>query len=177
MRSRTNQFYFAILVLISLCALRVSAQGRSTVDDYANRLDRAEQRVKEVIERKNKTSELATNMNEVKRLLPVSEEVEFNGATTRVDNAWLHKAVDSAVKTEGDAERRLQMLGEISTCLARLRQSVKSTQTAEGRASQDQRARLDEILARPEYQPEEERESTIALWIRRIKEFFGRLLR
>ena len=124
MRSRTNQFYFAILVLISLCALRVSAQGRSTVDDYANRLDRAEQRVKEVIERKNKASELATKMNEVKRLLPVSEEVEFIGATTRVDNAWLHEAVDSAVKTEGDGERRLQMLREISARLVRLRQSV-----------------------------------------------------
>ena len=177
MRSRTNQFYFAIAVLVSLCALRVSAQGRSTVDDYANRLDRAERSVKEAIERKSKAPELATKMNEVKRLLPVSEEVEFDGATTRVDNTWLHKAVDSAVKTEGDAERRLQMLGEISTCLARLRQSVKSAQTAEDRASQDQRARIDNILARPEYQPEEERESTIARWIRHMKEFIVQLLR
>jgi hypothetical protein len=177
MRSRTNQFYFAILFLVSLCALRVSAQGRSTVDDYANRLDRAERSVKEAIERNNKASELAAKMNEVKRLLPVSEEVEFNGATTRVDNAWLHEAVDGAVKTEGDAERRLQLLGEISARLARLRQSVKSAQTAEGRASQDQRARLDEILARPEYQPEQERESTIARWVRRIKEFIYQLLR
>jgi uncharacterized protein DUF4129 len=160
-----------------LCALRVSAEGRSTVDDYANRLDRAERSVKEAIERKSKAPELATKMNEVKRLLPVSEEVEFNGATTRVDNAWLHKAVDSAVKTEGDAERRLQMLGEISTCLARLRQSVKSAQTAEDRASQDQRAKIDNILARPEYQPEEERESTIARWIRHMKEFIVQLLR
>jgi hypothetical protein len=165
------------MFLGSLCALRVSAEGRSTVDDYANRLDRAERSVKEAIERKSKAPELATKMNEVKRLLPVSEEVEFNGATTRVDNAWLHKAVDSAVKTEGDAERRLQMLGEISTCLARLRQSVKSAQTAEDRASQDQRARIDNILARPEYQPEEERESTIARWIRHMKEFIVRLLR
>src|SRR5262249_3325487 len=66
---------------------------------------------------------------------------------------------------------------EISSRLARLRQSVKSAQTAEGLASQDQRARLDDILARPEYQPEEERESTIARWIRHIKEFIVRLLR
>jgi len=165
------------MILVSLCALRVSAQGRSTVDDYANRLDRAEGSVKEAMERNDKASEVATKMNEVKRLLPVSEEVEFNGATTRVDNSWLHEAIDTAVKTEGDAERRLQLLGEISARLARLRQSVKSAQTAEGRASQDQRARLDDILARPEYQPEEERESTIARWIRRIKEFIGRLLR
>jgi len=165
------------MLLISLCALRAPAQGRSTVDDYANRLDRAERSVKEAIERKSKASELATRMNEVKRLLPVSEEVEFNGATTRVDNAWLHEAVDGAVKTEVAAERRLQMLGEISARLTRLRQSIKSAQTADGRASQDQRARLDDILARPEYRPEEERESTIARWISHIKEFIGRLLR
>src|SRR5262245_5536618 len=178
MRSRTNHFYFAIMLLFSLCALRVSAQGRSTVDDYANRLDLAERSVKEAIERNSLASELAAKMKEVKRLLPVSEVVEFNGATTRVDNAWLHEAAESAVKSaEGDADRRLQMLGEISARLARLRQSVKSAQTAEDRASQDQRARLDDILARPEYQLEEERESAIARWIRHIKEFIVRLLR
>src|SRR5262249_23408459 len=94
-----------------------------------------------------------------------------------VETAGWNEAVAGAVKTEGDAERRLQMLGEISARLARLRQSVKSGQTAERLASQDQRARLDDILARPEYQPEEERESTIARWIRHIKEFIGRLLR
>src|SRR5262249_12933146 len=91
MRSRTNQFYFGIMFLVFLCALRASAHERSTVDDYANRLDLAERSVKEAIERNSKAPELAAKMNEVKRLLPVSEEVEFNGATTRVDNAWLHE--------------------------------------------------------------------------------------
>jgi hypothetical protein len=158
MRSRTNQFYFAIAVLVSLCALRVSAQERSTVDDYANRLDRAEQIVKEAIEGNSAASELATNMNEVKRLLPAREEVGFNGSTTHIDNAWLHEAADKVVKNaEVAAEGRLRMLGEISARLARLRQSVKSARKAEARASQDQRARLDGILARPEYQPEEKR--------------------
>src|SRR5262249_58069307 len=94
-----------------------------------------------------------------------------------VETAGWNEAVAGAVKREGDAERRLQMLGEISARLARLRQSVKSGQTAERLASQDQRARIDGILARPEYQPEEERESTIARWIRHMKEFSVRLLR
>ena len=174
MRSRTNQFYFAIAVLVSLCAMRVSAQGRSTVADYANRLDRAEQMVKEAIEGNSASSELAAEMNDVKRLLPAREEVEFNGSITRIDNAWLHEAADNVVKS---AEGRLRMLGEISARLARLRQSVKSARTAEDRASQDLRARLDGILARPEYQPEEKRESTIARGIRRTKEFILRLLR
>ena len=177
MRSRTNQFYFAIAVLVSLCALRVSAQERSTVDDYANRLDRAEQMVDAAIEGNSAASELATIMNEVKRLLPAREEVVFNGSTIHIDNAWLHETADKVVKNaEVVAEGRLRILDEISARLGRLRQSVKSARTAEARASQDQRARLDGILARPEYQPEEKRESTIARWIRQIKEFIGRLL-
>jgi hypothetical protein len=171
------RYHFAIAFLISLCALPVSARARSTVDDYEKRLARAERTVKEAIERNSPASELALMMNDVKRLLPASEEVEFNGGGARVDNGWLHEAMNNVVKNaESDAGRRLAMLGEISARLTRLRQSVKAAQTAEDQALQDQRARLDDILARPEYQPEEKRESVTARWVRRIKEFIVRLL-
>jgi len=164
--------HFAIALLVFLCAPPAAAQGRATVGDYENRLARAERTVNEALERKSHASELAIRMSEVKQLLPAREEVEFNGATTRVDNAWLHEAVNNVVKiAESGAERRLSMLGEISARLARLRQSVKAAQTAEDRALDAQRARLDDILARPEYQHEEKRESAIARWIRRVMEF------
>lgn len=177
MRSRTNQYYFAIAFLVALCAPPAPAQGRSTVSDYTNRLDQAERTVKEAIERNSPASELAARMNEVKRLLPASEEVEFSGASIRVDNAWLHEAVVKVVKNaEVDAERSLSFLGDISSRLARLLQSVKAAQTAEDRALLDQRARLDGILARPEYQPEGKSESAIARWTWKIQEFIVRLL-
>jgi Domain of unknown function (DUF4129) len=177
MRTRTNQFIFAVAFLVSLCAPAVLAQRRSTVSDYANRLDQAERTVNEAIELNSLASEAPRKMSEVKRLLPASEEVEFNGVTTRVDNAWLHEAANNVVKNvEGDAEMRHLTLSEISARLARLRQSVKAAQTAEDRALNDQRSRLDDILTRPEYKPEEERESVIARWIREIKEFIVRTL-
>jgi Sec-independent protein translocase protein TatA len=177
MRIRTNQFHFAIAFLVSLCVLPAQAQGRSTAGDYANRLVQAERAVNEAIESNSPASELAPMTSEVKRLLPTGEEVEFNGAITRVDNAWLHEALDNVVKSaKGDARQRLWMLGEISASLARLRQSVKTAQKAEDRAEQDQRARLDNILARAEYQPEEKRESTVARWTRQITDFILRLL-
>jgi hypothetical protein len=153
------------------------AQGLSSVGDYANRLEQGERSVNEAIERKSAAPELALRMSAVKRLLPASEEVDFYGAITRVDNAWLHQAADDAVKNaEGDDTQRHSMLIEISARLARLRQSVKAAQTPEDRKLQDQDARLDEILARHEYQPEEKRESLISRWISRIKEFIVRLL-
>jgi hypothetical protein len=171
------KFYFAIAFLASLCAPAVLAQRLSSVDGYANRLDQAERTVNEAIERNSPASELANRMSTVKRLLPASEEVEFNDVITRVDNAWLHEAVNNVAKNvEGDADQRHSMLSEISARLARLRQSVKAAQTAEDRALQDQGARLDDILARPEYRPEEKRESVIARSIRRITEFIVRSL-
>jgi hypothetical protein len=177
MRSRLNQFYFAIAFLFSICALPVSVQGRSTVGDYADRLAQAERIVNEARERNSPPSKLAPMMGEVERLLPAGEEVEFNGETIRVNNAWLHEAVNNIVKNaEGDAERRLSMLGEISARLARLRESVKAARTAEDQALQDQRARIDNILARPEYQPVEKRESMIARWIGRIEDLVIRLM-
>lgn len=177
MRLRTNQFYFALAFLVSLCAPPVLAQRVSTVGDYADRLDQAERMVNEAIERNSSVWELTPRMDTVKRLLPASEEVEFNGAVTQIDNTWLHEAVNNVVKdVDGDAEARHSMLSEISARLARLRQSVKAAQTAEDQALQDQRAKLDDILARAEYQPEEKRESLIARWIRRIKESIVRLL-
>jgi len=164
--------HFAIALLAFLFAPPAAAQWRSAVSDYENRLAQAERMVNEALERKSHASELAVRMSEVRLLLPSSEEVEFNGATTRVDNAWLHEAVNDVVKiAESGADRRLSMLGEISARLARLRQSVKAARTAEDQALDAQRARLDDILARPEYRQEEKRESAIARWIRRVIEF------
>jgi Na+-transporting methylmalonyl-CoA/oxaloacetate decarboxylase gamma subunit len=177
MRLRTNQFYFAIALLVSLCALPAPAQGQSTAGDYAKRLAMAERLVNEAVERNGPSWELAPMTSEVKRLLPASEEVEFNGAITRVDNAWFHEAMNNLVKTAGgDDRRRVGMLSEISARLARLRESVKAALTAEDRAEQDQRARLDRILARAAYQNEEKRESSLERWFRQILDSILRLL-
>jgi hypothetical protein len=177
MRLRANQVYFAIACLISLCALHAPAYGISTVEDYTNRLAGAEDRVNRAIERNFSAEELKATRIEVKDMLPASEEVEFNGSITRIDNSWLHEALNNAVNTVEDGDdQRLSMLGEISARLARLRQSVKAAQTAADQELQDQRARLDGILARAEYQPEEKRDSVVARWMNKIWEFIIRLL-
>ncbi|MCI0388744.1 MAG: DUF4129 domain-containing protein [Acidobacteria bacterium] len=169
--------YFAIAFLVSQFGPAVLAQGLSTVGDYANRLERAKQAVDEVIEQDISAPGLVARMNAIKRLAPASEDVEFNGSIIRVDNAWLHEAADNVIKNAGgDIEQRRSMLRDISDRLARLKQSVNEAQTTQNRTSPDQRAQLDNILARSEYQPEEKRESVIARWIRRIKEFIFRLL-
>ncbi|MGE0130630.1 MAG: DUF4129 domain-containing protein [Blastocatellales bacterium] len=116
-------------------------------------------------------------MNAVRRLLPANEKVEFSGSVIEVDNAWLHEDLNNVVQNaEGDIEQRHSMLSEISDRLANLQRSVKEAQATQGQALQDQRARLDNILARSEYQPEKDRESVLQVWVRKIKDFIIHLL-
>src|SRR5262249_23921571 len=145
--------------------------------DYANRLNRAERTVDDVIERESPAPALVVRMNAIKRLLPAREEIELNGSVIRVDNAWVHEALDNVIKNAGgDIEQRHSRLREISDRLAKLQQTVKEAQHAQDQTLQSQRARLDSILARPEYQSEEKRESAMERWIRGIKDFLLRLL-
>ncbi|HEX5085700.1 MAG TPA: hypothetical protein VFY40_27005, partial [Blastocatellia bacterium] len=98
MRSRSNQIYFAIASLVFLCGLASPTYGLSTVDDYENRIARAERALNDAIEWNISARELAPLTSEVKRLLPVSEEIEFNGAITHVNNAWLHESLNNVAK-------------------------------------------------------------------------------
>ncbi len=155
----------------------VLAQGLSSAGDYANRLERVKRAVDEVIEHEFSVRELVVRMNEIKVLAPAKEDVQFNGSILRVDNSWLHEAVKNVIDNAGvDIEERRAMLTEISERLDRLRQSVIASQTTEDKTSQDQRAQLDNILSRPEYQPDEKRESLIGRWSKRISDFILRQL-
>jgi hypothetical protein len=169
--------YFAVAPFTLCFGPAAAAQGASTVGDYVNRLERAAQSLTEMTDRNISAPGLVVRMNAIKRLAPASENVEFNGSVIRVDNAWLHEAVNNVIKNAGgDIEQPRSTLIEISARLDRLIQSVKEAQTAQDPTLRDQRARLDNILARPEYQPEEKRESVIGRWVRGIKEFIVRLL-
>ncbi len=153
------------------------AQGLGTAGDYANRLSQSKRVVDEVIERESRPAELIARMNEIKRLAPASEEIEFNGSIIHVDNAWLHEAVDNIIRNAaGDIEQRRSMLSEVSDRLDRLQKSIKEGQTTRDRALQDQRAKLDNILARSEYKVEEKRESVIKRWLQWIRGVILRLL-
>jgi hypothetical protein len=167
----------AIIFFILQLNFTAPAEGISTVDGYASRLNRAKQTVGEVIEQESPAPTVVDRMNSIKRLLPASEEVAFGGSIVRVDNAWLGEALDNVIKNaDGDIEQRHSMLSEIADRLANLQQRVNEAAGQSASSSQDQRARLEGILARPEYQPEEKRESFAQRWVRKLKEVLARLL-
>jgi hypothetical protein len=167
----------AIILFILQFNSPATAEGISTVSDYANRLNRAKQIVDEVIEQESPAPTVVDRMNSIKQLAPASEEVEFGGSIVRVDNAWLREAADNVIKNaNGDIEQRHSMLSEIADRLDYLQQRVNEAGAQPASVSQDQRARLEGILARPEYLPEEKRESFIQRWFRKLREVLARLL-
>ncbi len=158
-------------------SMTVSAQSASTTKGYAGRLQQAGQVIDELIEQESPAPTVVERMTAIKRLLPPGEEVETDGVVVRVDNSWLHELIDNIIKNaDGDIEQRHSTLREIADRLNKLRQQVDGAQNQTVSSSQDQRARLESILARPEYQPDEKRESFLERWVRRLKELILRIL-
>jgi hypothetical protein len=168
---------FLVSSFILLFSIVTEARGISTVGDYANRLDQARRITIEVIEQESPAPVVVQKMTAIKQLLPAAEEVGSGGSIVRVDNSWLHDLTDNVVKNaDGDIEQRHSMLREIADRLYNLQQQVTENQKQSVTSSQDQRALLESILARPEYQPEEKRESFIQKLLRRVVELIFRLL-
>jgi hypothetical protein len=155
-----------------------STRGRRTVEEYSARLKQAKQGIDDVIERESPAPSLINRLRQIERLLPVNEDVESGGALIHVNNAWLHDALDKVIQNAGgDIEQRHSMLREISDGLANLERSVNGAQIARGQPEQDQREKLNGILARSEYRPEQIKDSWLQSWFGKIKDFLARLLR
>src|SRR5205085_11121703 len=121
--------------------------------------------------------ETVATMRAIKQLLPAREDVEMDGQSIHVNNAWLHEAIDLVIKNaRGDEEQLRSMLVEIADRLYQLEQHVSAAQKQSNTATADERARLDRILARPEYAPEEKKESFIQQWIKKVRDKLLNLL-
>lgn len=165
--------------LIWLCLLLAtpSAFAVTPVSDYAARLVEAEELTDGLIEGAHRALTVVNTMTEVKRLLPAQEQIEANGQTVRVNNFWLHALADEVIKlANGDPEQRRALLIEIADRLFLLEQQVSAPPAAPIAQTDEQRARLERILARPEYLPEEQRESALQKWFKKMGDALARLL-
>lgn len=158
-----------LLALCTGCALAV--QAATAIKEYAARIEAASQRVQSLIEEEATDTEIARAMIDLNRLFPAHEEVTTNsaqasGQTIRVDNSWLQAATGQVMKNAGgDAEQRRHLLVVLNDQLAALRARIEPILTPPVAASGDQ-AKLQEILARPEYAPQLQQDSSLKRWWR-----------
>jgi len=173
-RSRGGKLRRAAALQIFVLLLAGSVFGATSVKDYAERLRQAEDATDELTkdEASPTAEEIIATMRAIKQGLPLREDVEMDGQTVRVDNTWLHQAADLVIKNvRGDEEQLRSMLFEIADRLLQLEQRVNPPQSQANAGVPDQnaqKAQLERILARPEYAPEEKKESAIQLWLKKL---------
>lgn len=117
------------------------------------------------------------SLDELRTLLPARETIELGDDAIDVDNTWIVAEVE-AFKASTDETTRQQILDRITARLFDIEQHLGALGTAPLHATADERAKLQEILSRPEYQTPGE--SPFAKYLRdlrdRILKFFAELI-
>ncbi len=161
--------FLTAIVLLWLMGGSLPVLAASTIKEYAERLAQAEQLTDRLIDSEPAASEIVAAMNSIKQLVPAQEDIEFDGQNIRTNNFWLHEAVGLIIKNAyGDEEQTRSMLIEIADRLLLLEQSVNASLNTGNTATQSQQAQLEKILARYEYLPEEQKESVVKKWGKRV---------
>jgi hypothetical protein len=124
------------------------AFGAASLSDYSKRVQQAAQQIETIKEgREYEAGAIET----IKKLLPKSEQVELEGQTVTVDNAWLHTIIDSA-RNIANGDERLGKLDEASGRLLALLDHLEKLQSqSTGANNEAAREKIRDIRSRPEF--------------------------
>lgn len=131
-RLRTRPAVTTLLVAVMLLAALWSgpALAAISVDDYAERLGRAEEAVATALPDIADAPVAAALVDRVRTLLPAGEAVETGGSTVGVDDAALRDALAALEGASGDAARK-DAAESLAACLASMRSAI-GTRSGEG---------------------------------------------
>jgi hypothetical protein len=156
------------------CLLLVAGMATATpLDDYQDRVASVHDRLSDIGphwdgERFN------AELDDIARLLPATEQIEYGDRTIDVNNAWFHVEIDYLKERTNPDERQTRIdsilahLGEIEAAAA----TILDGREPHGSAAE--RKHLHEILGRPEFQKPDE--PMLARLIRQVKEYLADVL-
>jgi hypothetical protein len=147
-----------LFFVLSLILLFAAAASAIPVSEYHRHLRQAATLLESVShsEESENVSAYATrdveSVSRVREQVPPSENVEFNGASLKVDNSWLHESLDRYSKdtTKGRYEilqSTIDRLKALEERIAEFENPGKGTVDSNAESSR----KLAEILSRPEY--------------------------
>ncbi|MFZ4793191.1 MAG: DUF4129 domain-containing protein [Blastocatellia bacterium] len=171
-----------LTILIWLFAGTLNVPAQVTAADYDRRLGAVEERLRRLAENEPTAAETIGELRRLRDELPANEVVEIEKVRRTVRNDWLDREMRGIIsEAYGDVEQRRSRLLELADRIGRLRAALPGLIGRGDRASREsthsERERLDAILARPEYLPEEVRESSARRWWYRLREMVIGLLR
>lgn len=112
---------------------------------------------------------------ELRRVLPISEKIEWQGATLETGNEWLTVEL-AAYSEENNLSKRVEILTGIGERLAALEEKLAELENSNvsSRTKDEDKQKLAEILRREEYQkPEQKQESIVQKWWRELLDWFA----
>ncbi len=177
-RLRTGSICFGLLLLLS-SHLNIFA---ATLSEYHTRIRAADALTKSLARyssQKNfaQGSEYERQtLADIRKNLPVSERVEWQGTSIETNNQWLHDELVEYEK-EKQSAKRFSILTAISERLQAIELKINELEnpSASNRTKDEDKQKLGEILNREEYQkPEQKEKSWIQRFIERIMEWFSR---
>jgi hypothetical protein len=164
--------FLAVATLIFVTSLLMTVQA-ATLADYHTRLEQAASVIQQLetpdyyTDNSSQSNELVDSaLGRLRHLLPETESVTFNNQTIEVNNKWFHKALAEYEKKrrlgEHDADLIRNTREELRALMQRLDEMKSGAKTDDKDAN---KARLAEILRRPEYDKTAVQESAIErLW-------------
>lgn len=161
-----------LIVSVLLFAFAI-ATSAATFSDYRTRLSQAASVIQQLETPDYYTDDAGQSRQLVdsavarlRQLLPETETVIFNNQSIEVDNKWFHKALDVYEKKRRSGAHDAELIHSTREELRALIQRLDEMKTAGASSDKDaNKARLAEILRRPEYDKSVAQESAIErLW-------------
>jgi hypothetical protein len=127
-------------------------RAASSLLNYEHRVVRAAEQIERIKTDRDYEDE---GTSYIKRLLPMSEQIDFEGREVAVDNSWLYMALD-AYAAEKNPQQKLAKLNEASGRLRALDDHLRRAEAPESPGASNASDKIREILSRRAYQPEHE---------------------
>src|SRR5881396_2559101 len=162
-----------ILIALLTVLLAAEATAAARLLNYEHRVVRAAEQIERIKTDRDYAEE---GILYIKRLLPRSERIEFDGREVAVDNTWLYVVLDSYT-AEKDPQQRVARLNEAGGRLRALDEHLRRVESLEASDAGGAREKIREILSRPAYQPEQETVvgAFVKKWLRKVRGFMGEI--
>lgn len=181
---RRNTIRAAVGLLVLIAA---RAGAATTLNDYRTRLTQAATAIEQLEapdyfsdEYAQRDALISRRIVDIKKLLPLKETVAFDGQQIEVDNNWLHLSLSDYEKKKYYPDQAVPIIIGIEQRLHSLVHSLDELkESAESSDKDANKARLAEILRRPEFDKSASQESAIErLWnqfLRWLSRLFPRM--
>jgi|ERR1051326_18470 hypothetical protein len=167
-----------LLAALVLSFAAICAGHAAALADYRHRVSEAIHSVEQAQRAKDEPS-VNGLLQRVRLQLPAKETILISDQSIAVDNSWLPEALDGYERIKNNSARRNESLARIRERLLALaeRMAELENESAGSRKDNDNdKARLAEILRRPEYDQASSQSSALErLWLRFLRRIFSLL--